>query len=296
MRRVIFALSLSLSIFAATGLSALASPSADLPLVPCGKLVCIDANDATGAPLRLLIDTGNAHTLLNRSVADRLKLATKPAHGADGKEVSGYGLTEPTELDLGAVKLTPVPLLVADISGYVKAVGAPFDGVLSYTQLKGWIAELDLKDHRFHLTQDAVAKPRSSLRADYVKYRADAVVVLVVDGLAVHGYPLRAQLDTAFEGGLLMFPAAFATTGLADQRTGEQVSLGSYDDGAPMDRMPPTSIAFDRTKLIVPSDGAFAAGKDVRLPENDIEVVAGLELFSGHRLVLDFIHNQVGVD
>jgi hypothetical protein len=46
----------------------------------------------------------------------------------------------------------------------------------------------------------------------------------------------------------------------------------------------------------VPSDGAFAAGKDVRLPENDIEAVAGLELFSGHRLVLDFIHNQVGVD
>jgi hypothetical protein len=275
---------------------ALAAPSADLPLVGCGHLTCIDASDPAGRPLRLVIDTGNEDSVLSRQAADRLGLATSPARGPDGKEIHGYSVTGPIALDLGGVKLAPAALAVADLAQYQQAVGAPIDGTLSYGQLKGWIADFDFKAGRLHLTQDAVAKPRSILKAHYVKYRGDATTVLVVDGFAVHGYPIRAQLDTAFEGALLLFPATLPSIGLGDPRTGEHASLPDYDSGETLDRIEPATVAFDRTKLLVPSNGAFVASAEVRAPENDIQAVAGRELFSGHRLVLDFIHDQVGVD
>ena len=294
MRRAL-SIPLSLCLFSLAAAPALAAPSADLALVDCGKLSCIDVGAPGGATLRMVLDTGNENTVLSQAAADRLHLASKPAQGADGKDIPNIGLTEPTVLDLGGVKLPVTPLLVAPLQTYTKALGAPVDGVLSYAQLKGWIADLDFKTNRLHLTQDAVAKPRSILRARYVKYRSNAATVLVVDGLAIHGYPIRAQLDLAFEGGLLLFPNALGPVGLSDTKPGAPVSMETYDDGAGLNRIDPPTIAFDRTKLPA-GDNAFLAGADVHPPENDIQAVAGHTLFVGHRLVLDFINNQVGVD
>jgi hypothetical protein len=293
MRRAL-SIPLSLCLFSIATAPALAGPSADLALVNCGKLSCIDVG-APGGTLRMILDTGHENTVLSQAAAERLHLASKPAHGEDGKDTPNIGLTEPTVLDLGGVKLPATPLLVAPLQTYTKALGAPVDGVLSYTQLKGWIAELDFKANRLHLTQDPVAKSRSVLRAHYVKYRSNAATVLVVDGLAIHGYPIRAQLDLAFEGGLLLFPASLAPIGLSDTKPGAPVSMETYDDGAGLNRIEPPTIAFDRTKLPA-GDEAFLASAAVHPPENDIQAVAGHELFAGHRLVLDFVHDQVGVD
>jgi len=293
MRRALsIPLSLCLSSFAAA--PALAGPSADLPLIDCGHLSCIDVA-APGGSLRLALDTGDENTVLSQAAADRLHLASKPAKGEDGKEIPNIGLTEPTVLELGEVKLPATPLLVAPMQTYAKALGTPVDGLLSYTQLKGWIAELDFKTNRLHLTQDAVAKSRSTLRAHYVKYRANAATVLVVDDLAIHGYPIRAQLDLGFEGGLLLFPSSLGPIGLSDTKPGAPVTMATYDDGAGLNRIDPPTIAFDRTKLQA-GDNAFLASADVHPPENDIQAVAGHTLFAGHRLVLDFVHDQVGVD
>lgn len=295
MRRAL-SIPLSLCLYAFAAAPALAAPSADLPLVACGRLACIDASGPDGSPLRLVIDTGNGNTVLSQATAARLKLAATPARGSDGAPLGDLSLTEPVALGLGEVKLAPTPLLVSKLESYNKALGTPVDGVLSYTQLKGWIAELDFRSGRFHLTQEAVVKPRSVLGAHYVKYRANAAPVLVVDGLAIHGYPIRAQLDLAFEGGLLLFPDTMEPVGLGKTQAGEPVSMATYDAGAPLDRIEPPTVAFDRTRLALPSDGAFLATAEVRPPDNDIEAVVGRQAFSGHRLVLDFIHDQVGVD
>lgn len=288
MRRAL-SIPLSLCLFALIAPPAFAAPLADLPLADCGRLACVDVAAPGGAPLRLVIDTGNENTVLSREAAARLKLALKPAQG-------NLSQTDPMALDLGGVTLPATPLLVAPIETYLKAIGKPVDGVLSYTQLKGWILELDFKTNRLHLTQEPVAKPRSQLRAHYVKYRAGAATVLVVDGLAIHGYPIRAQLDLAFEGGLLLFTTTLDGVGLGGTTPGAAVSMQTYDDGASLNRVTPPTVAFDRTKLVVPDDGAFLAGPAVSPPESDIQAVLGREAFTGHRLVLDFIHDQVGVD
>ncbi len=111
----------SLCLLAFTAAPALAGPSADLALVDCGHLSCIDVT-APGGSLRMVIYTGNENTVLSSAAADRLHLASKPAKSEDGKDIPNVGLTEPTVLDLGGVKLPATPLLVTPLQTYTRAV------------------------------------------------------------------------------------------------------------------------------------------------------------------------------
>ena len=156
MRRVLSALSLTLLAVPLVGTDALASESADLSLVKCGPLTCVEASGPNGGTLRLVLDTGNEDSVLSTDAAARLKLGTTPAHRADGSEVKGYSMTQPTVLELGGVKLAPSELAVADLSKYAQAIGAPIDGTLSYVQLKGWIVDMDLKNGKARLDRKSV--------------------------------------------------------------------------------------------------------------------------------------------
>ncbi len=64
--------------------------AAQTPLLNCSGLPCVDVTAAGGRHLKMLIDTGNANSVLDRPIADAMGIRLQPVNGPDGKPYPGY--------------------------------------------------------------------------------------------------------------------------------------------------------------------------------------------------------------
>jgi hypothetical protein len=93
-RQSFFLLLLCAALFAAHANPAVAQePSlATTPMLECSGLPCVDVSISGAAHLKMLIDTGNQTSMLDKATAEKLGLPLKPVLGPDGKPYPGYSI------------------------------------------------------------------------------------------------------------------------------------------------------------------------------------------------------------
>jgi hypothetical protein len=83
-------------------------------MLECSGLPCVDIVTGQGKHLRMLIDTGNASSIVDAAVAKQIGLPTTPVTGQDGKPVDGYSRAALNGVTLGDASLGTVKVLVLD--------------------------------------------------------------------------------------------------------------------------------------------------------------------------------------
>ena len=100
------------------------------------------------------------------------------------------------------------------------------------------------------------------------------------------------QIDTLYEGTMLIYPTSVEKLGLAAQQSSAKTRIFHFTDGGvPMIESTAERESFE-DKLLRSNAALYFATPKVHLPDGMFEGTVGNELFAGHVLTLDFHANR----
>jgi len=286
----------------AAGTSALAAKpeaapfAADLPFRDCNGVICIDVTLDGAPPRTLLLDTGNTHSTLVTEVAKPLGWTLSP-YQRNGKPLDGVYETDAHRAALGGVEGTE-KFLVVDRSRLGDKF-PPVDGSIAYGFFKDRILEIDYPHHRLRisnvLTASAPAPAGDEADLSLITFGEHGPPIVVGAGFRVNGKPLRAQIDTAYTGSLLVYDSALGPLGLTKQ--GKPEYFPYTDGGVNMLAAPAQSIGFGSQVIAAHPTMYFVGEGDnpVHQPDGLFEATVGNALFEHSVLTLDFHAMKIGV-
>ena len=124
-------------------------------------------------------------------------------------------------------------------------------GLLAYTAFGSRLLRMDYKNHRVQISDPTRQDKRCSNDCGTISnatFGKQGPPMLVSTGFAVNGRPLTVQIDTLFEGSMLIYPTAVDKLRLVDS-----AKIGN----APHVRLPPTSFLDKLIPLAVHFTAAF---------------------------------------
>ena len=261
-------------------------------MLDCSGLPCVEVTLATGRHLRLLVDTGNVSSILDTAVAKEMGLAVTPVNGRDGKPVDGYGRSLLAGVKLGGTLLGDVKVFVMDVAGYIKRDRMPAaDGTLAYTAFKDRILELDYVRRTVRVSEPLRSDlpcPGFCGTLTTPTFGKQGPPIIVSTGFSVNDKPITAQVDTLFDGTMLIYPPSVEKLGLAQvARTTRKRFFKYTDDGVEMLEAQSKVEGFGERSLVSGAPVYFATPA-VHLPDGMFDATVGHALFQHSVLSLDF--------
>lgn len=274
--------------------SQVAFPS-NTAMLDCSGLPCAEAELANGKRLRLLIDTGNVNSVVDTAVAKELGLSTIPVTGSDGKVVTGYSRGVLPNVLLGAGSLGDVKVLVMDLASYIKADKMPAcDGTLAYTAFKDRLLQLDYPKRQVRVSRpltSAVACATFCGNLSTPSFGKRGPPILVATGFSINNHEVTAQIDTLFNGTLLIYPTSVDKLGLTRAAQTEKKRFFNYtDDGVDMLEGRAENEAFGKS-VLARNTTVYFATPAVHLPDGMFDATVGQELLEHSVVSLD-LHNM----
>ncbi len=262
------------------------------PMLDCSGLPCMDVTAAGDKHLRLLIDTGNTNSLLDKAKAQEMGLELKPVNGSDGKPYPGYSVATMKGMKAGDASLGDVEVLVVDLQPGISRGDIPrADGTLAYTAFQDRVLKLDYKSHRFGVSEVLNADvpcPGSCGELTTPTFGKKGPPIVVTTGFAVNGKPVAVQIDTMYSGTMLIYPTSIEKLGLDEQSASAKKRFFPFTDGG-VDMMEGVAGTESFGKTILKKDATlYFATPKVHAPDGMFDGTVGHELFAGHVLVLDF--------
>ena len=267
-----------------------------VPLLECSGLPCVDVTVAGGKHLKMLIDTGNVNSVLDRTMAEGIGLILQPVKGPDGKPYPGYASGTIPNIRVGDVALGDIKMLVVNLKSSIdKGVMPAADGALAYTAFKDRVLTIDYKNHRVNVSgvlKAAAPCPQSCGTITNPTFGKQGPPIVVTTGFQLNGKPLTMQIDTLYEGTMLIYPTSVDKLGLAGQQSSAKTRMFPFTDGGvPMMESTASKESFENQLLRKNATLYFATPK-VHLPDGMFDGTVGNELFLGHVLTLDFHGNR----
>jgi hypothetical protein len=265
---------------------------ATTPMLECSGLPCVDVSISGATHLKMLIDTGNETSMLDKATAEKLSLPLKPALGPDGKPYPGYSIATAKNVQLGSISLGDIEFLVADFQPDIKSGTFPVaDGTLTYTAFHDRMLRLNYKDRVIGvsgvLTSDARC-PGFCGTVSHPTFGKKGPPIVVTTGFNLNGKPLTVQIDTLYTGTMLIYPTSVEKLGLPAQENGAKKRTFPFTDGGvEMVEGRAATESFGTTVLKQDATLYFATPK-VHAPDGMFDGTVGHELFAGHILTFDF--------
>ena len=186
-------------------------------MLDCAGLPCVDVVLASGKHLKMLIDTGDASSVLDAKVAKELGIDVLPVKGADGKDIPNYARAALAGAKLGDAGLGDVKVLMMDLSVMEAKDQVPkADGSLAYTAFKDRLLEMDYVGRRVRLSEvlsGDVACPGKCGELSTPTFGKKGPPILVATGFSVNGKAITAQIDSLFGGTMLIYPTSVEKLG-----------------------------------------------------------------------------------
>jgi hypothetical protein len=252
----------------------------------------VDVSISGATHLKMLIDTGNETSMLDKATAAKLGLPLKPALGPDGKPYPGYSIASAKNIQLGSIPLGDIEFLVADFQPDIKSGTFPVaDGTLTYTAFHDRMLRLNYKEGVIGvsevLTTDARC-PNFCGTVTHPTFGKKGPPIVVTTGFNVNGKPVTVQIDTLYTGTMLIYPTSVEKLGLPDQEhAAKKRTFPFTDGGVEMIEGRAASESFGTTVLKQDATLYFATPK-VHAPDGMFDGTVGHELFTGHVLTFDF--------
>ena len=244
----------------------------------------------------MLIDTGNANSVLDRPLADAMGIRLQPVNGPDGKPYPGYASGTLAGVRIGDVALGDLEVLVVNLKPSVDDGSMPAaDGTLAYTAFKDRVLTIDYRNRLVHISGVAPASASCTHACGTITnptFGKHGPPIVVTTGFQLNGQPLTMQIDTLYEGTMLIYPTSVEKLGLAAQQSSAKTRIFHFTDGGvPMIESTAAQESFE-DKLLRSNAALYFATPKVHLPDGMFDGTVGNELFAGHVLTLDFHANR----
>jgi hypothetical protein len=293
--------------------AAAAKFAAEVALLDCDGVPCIEARIGEGKALKFAIDTGNVSSVVDKEVADAAGL--KPTKAMPAGAPAGMFLTAIPAVHIGRgagggsgaggeaggeVTLREVPALGLALGDMIGQKQMPHvAGTLSYTAFKDRVLQMDFVAHKVRISE-LRAKPAECPgvcdKFSLITFGKKGPPIVVAEGFAINGQPLTAQVDTMYTGTLLVYTASIEKLGLAEAAKTEKTENFPFTDGGVDMKLAPTEKeSFHDTVLGVSAPVVYFPTPDVHEPDGMFDATVGLGLFYGAVLTLDFRDNTVSV-
>jgi hypothetical protein len=297
MRRLLFPF-LSVTLIAACVVSTATAQSgsrvkfaAEVPLLDCDGMPCIEAKIGSGPALKMGIDTGNVDSVLDAPFAEAagLKSTTPLPAGAP----PGMFRTEIPMVSVGNVKLVGVRALAVVLGDMISQNQMPHvDGTLAYTAFKDRILQVDFVAHKVRISELLTASAGCSGACDkfsLIKFGKDGPPIVVASGFEINGKKVTAQVDTMYSGSLLVYTASIEKLGLGEAaKTDKSRDFPFTDGGVKMKEAPAEKESFRGLTLSGPAPLVYFPTPDVHEPDGLFDATVGLDLFYNAVLTLNF--------
>jgi hypothetical protein len=273
--------------------------AAEVPLLVCGGLPCVEAHMGTGPTLKMGIDTGNVDTVLDTSFAEAAGLKATAAMPAGAP--SGMFRTVIPSISVGPVKLTNVPTLAMSLSDMVAQNQMPeVDGTLAYTAFKDRVLQIDFVARKVRISEVLTATAECTGTCDkisLIKFGKGGPPIVVAEGFEINGKKVSAQVDTMYNGTLLVYTASIEKLGLTQVAgTNKSRDFPFTDGGVKMKEAPAQSEGFRGVILSGPAPLVYFPTTDVHEPDGLFDATVGVELFYRAALTLNFHDMTISVE
>lgn len=261
-------------------------------MLECSGLPCVDVSVRSGAHFKMLIDTGDQRSILDKGTAQKLGLELKPFVGRDGKVHPEYSTVTLPDVRIGERSLGDVTVLIMDLAADVKKGDMPnADGLLTYTAFGPRLLRMDYKNHRVEIS-DALTREASCSKdcgtISNPTFGEKGPPIVVTTGFSVNGKAITAQIDTLYAGTMLIYPTSVDKLGLSAQQSSKTLRKFAFTDGGvQMIQGNATTEGFGANTLKHDCPVYFAT-PDVHTPDGMFDGTVGQELFVGHVLTFDF--------
>lgn len=286
-----------LTVFSGFGICAHAATQIDM--LNCSGLPCINVQLAGGKTATLLLDTGNATSVLDLKQAQDLGLALEPYKTPDGKEVPNYFLAKVTNASLGNQPLAPITFLVSNLQESIDKGAFPRSGgTLCYADLKDHVLTLDYRRHKVEVSDPkaAVDPPKNAATLSYPTFGHQGPPIVAASGFSVNNQPVTVQIDTLYTGSMLIYATSIQKLNLATQAVSSINMNFPYTDGGVDMLQARASRESFNGKTLLSNGQLFFPTPKVHQPDGMFDGTVGNELFLGHRVTFDFPGNRFWID
>jgi hypothetical protein len=265
---------------------------ASSPMLDCSGLPCVDVTAGSNTHFKMLIDTGNEASMLDKAKAEALGLELKPLNGPDGKPYPGYSTATLKNVRLGGAALGDLKLLVVDLEPSIQKGEYPAaDGSLSYTAFNGRILQMDYKDRHIGVSELLKSDgpcPGFCGAITHPTFGKQGPPIVVTTGFQLNGKEVAVQIDTLYSGTMLIYSTSVEKLGLSEQQNAAKKRVFPFTDGG-VEMIEGTALAESFGMRELKRDVAvYFATPKVHQPDGMFDGTVGHELFAGHVLTLDF--------
>lgn len=272
---------------------------AEVPLLDCDGMPCVEARMGSGPTLKMGIDTGNVDSVLDAAFAEAAGLkSTSPLPA--GAPAGMFRTTVPS-IVVGNVKLTNVATLALGLSDMIAQNQMPHvDGTLAYTAFKDRVLQIDFVDRKVRISEVLTAPVVCSGACDkisLIKFGNEGPPIVVAEGFEVNGKKVSAQIDTMYSGTLLVYTTSIEKLKLVEAaKTTKSRDFPFTDGGVKMKEAPAEMEGFRGLTLSGPAPLVYFPTPDVHEPDGLFDATVGLELFYKAALTLNFHDMTVSVE
>jgi hypothetical protein len=273
--------------------------AAEVPLLDCNGMPCVEARMGTGPNLKMGIDTGNVDSVLDVPYAEAAGLkSTEPLPAG---APSGMFRTVIPSISVGNVKLTNLPTMAISLSEMIGQNQMPqVDGTLAYSAFKDRILQIDFVEHKVRISEVLTAPVACTGACDkisLIKFGNEGPPIVVSRGFEINGKKVSAQIDTMYAGTLLVYTASIEKLQLAEAaKTDKSRDFPFTDGGVKMKEAPAANESFHGVILSGPAPLVYFPTADVHEPDGLFDATVGLELFYKAALTLNFHDMTISVE
>jgi hypothetical protein len=273
--------------------------AAEVPLLDCDGMPCVEARMGNGPNLKMGIDTGNVDSVLDMSYAEAAALKSTAPLPAGAP--SGMFRTTIPSISVGNAKLTNVGTLALSLSEMISQNQMPHvDGTLAYTAFKDRILQIDFVAHKLRISELLTAPTECTGACDkisLIKFGQEGPPIVVADGFEINGKKVSAQIDTMYSGTLLVYTASIEKLQLLEAaKTTKSRNFPFTDGGVQMKEAPAGVESFRGLTLSGPAPLVYFPTPDVHEPDGLFDATVGLELFYKAAVTLDFHDMTISVE
>jgi hypothetical protein len=273
--------------------------AAEVPLLDCDGMPCVEARMGSGPALKMGIDTGNVDSVLDTTYAEAAGL--KPTAELPAGAPSGMFRTTIPSISVGNVKLTNVGTLALGLSDMIAQNQMPHvDGTLAYTAFKDRVLRIDFVERQVRISEVLTAPADCTGACDkisLIKFGKEGPPIVVADGFEINGKKVSAQIDTMYSGTLLVYTASIEKLQLTDAaKTTKSRDFPFTDGGVKMKEAPAQGEGFRGLTLSGPAPLVYFPTPDVHEPDGLFDATVGLELFYKAAVTLNFHDMTVSIE
>jgi hypothetical protein len=292
--RIRFVLALCTIMACASGCLRAQPASTGMPLLDCSGLPCIDVTVAGGKHLRLLVDTGNVNSMLDRATAEQLGLSLQPV-----KEYPRYATAILPGVRAGDAALGDLEVLVVNLKPSIENGTMPVaEGTLAYTAFKDRIVTIDYRGRRLQvsaLQQTDAPCPSFCGVMTYPTFGKHGPPIVATTGFRLNGKPVTVQVDTLYAGTMLIYPTSIEKLGLGSEQSSSTLRKFPFTDGGVDMAQGSAAKEGFGTRVLRKNVPVYFATPKVHVPDGMFDGTVGNELFLDHVLTLDFHANHLWI-